>query len=157
MAIKEKERANQETERANELLKQYEMERGFGNVLINDRFAFLKDLLKVYSDRYIFDDPGNSINKSLSALDVIIKNRNANNWVKNQRAYIYFLSQEFGKAIEDFSGHAMGDPNLIRLARKYAVEHEPGSTLTLEYMSFLLRDLYGLGKEYHGQLLMMMR
>ena len=149
--------AIQEKERANELLSLYQTEKKWGSAFIEENLEVIKSEVYKYSDRLTYDDSSNSFEMALSYLNRLIEEQSGFNWGHNQRAYIFFLMQEFTNAKEDYAVNNRGDKNFIKLAHKYAFKSERGKALNIENMKTLIGELFKFGKKYQAQILIMMR
>jgi serine/threonine-protein kinase len=123
------------------LLKLNQLEKEWSEEFITDNINAIKESVYQLTDDLVFDDPEKSFAKSLAYLNRMISGQPNFKWGYAQRAYVYFLMQEFKLAHEDYEASVNGSPFYKSLCEKYARKTRSSQVLSLEYMASLFEEL----------------
>lgn len=118
-----------------------QLEKEWSEEFIADNISAIKKSVYQLTDNLVFEDPDKSFKKSLAYLDRMIAGQPNFKWGYAQRAYVYFLMQEFELAYQDYEMAVNGSPFYKRLCEEYRKRVTSVGVLPVEDMKALFNEL----------------
>lgn len=122
----------------------YREEKGWTSEFVQKNTPSLVKNVYQLSDIDVFDNTQEALKKSMDYLNRMLYEKPNFTWALRQRAYLYFLTQEFSLSIKDYRVLKNLDDNdetYFQLAKKYEPKSQKSSPLDITSLSQMIRKL----------------
>ena len=133
--------AVEEKDKAINLLELYKKEQNWNEDLVKENYNIIRKKVEINSSHLIYGDIQKNFSSALNYLNRMIQNTPSSRWSHNQRAYLFFLTQQFDLALKDYATSKNGDKVLMALCKEFSNKAQSKQILPIDDLKSLINKL----------------